>query len=539
MKILFVNRFFFPDHSATSQILSDLAFALAARGYKIEVITSFLSYDGPRKLKRRESVGGVSIVRLPTSAFGRGKLVGRAIDYLTFYVSVFLSLMWRVRRGDIVVAKTDPPLLSLLAAPICRLKGARSVNWLQDLFPEVAEALGMGNAPLQKTLFSLLGPLRDATLKSACMNVVIGEQMALKLIGHGVPQPQIQIIKNWASGKFIRRAEPKDNALRKEWGLKDAFVIGYSGNLGRAHEIETFLAAIEALERQAVPGGCANHDLAGQVRWLFIGGGAQMEMLKREVERRALKTVIFKPYQPRELLSQSLSVPDVHLISLRPKLEGLIVPSKYYGIAAAGRPAIFVGDPEGEIAKTIAASGTGFAVCEGDGEGLAGAIRTLAGDPTLGRAQGERARALFEAQFDFPIALAAWEEVIADTGSGAPGACGIGSCSPVGARILQNPHSNAGRTGPDPPGARSALRNTAAGRIVCRGRQGGRHPRQFHLAGPVPLRQSRHRNRPHPRSPRLLRPEARVPRLLLHLPQIRGPANQGGGATHRSARGNQ
>ncbi len=165
MKLLFVNRFFFPDHSATSQILSDLAFELAGRGYQIEVITSFLSYDGSRKLKRRETVRGVTVIRLPTSAFGRGKLLGRAIDYLTFYLAAFFCLMRRVQRGDIVVAKTDPPLLSLLTAPVCRLKGAWAVNWLQDLFPEVAEALDLGKGVVEHTPFSLLRHLRNATLR--------------------------------------------------------------------------------------------------------------------------------------------------------------------------------------------------------------------------------------------------------------------------------------------------------------------------------------------------------------------------------------
>ena len=412
MKLLFVNRFFFPDHSATSQILSDLAFELAGRGHQIEVITSFLSYDGSRKLKRRETVRGVTIIRLPTSAFGRGNLLGRAIDYLTFYLAAFFCLMRRVRRGDIVVAKTDPPLLSLLTAPVCRLKGAWAVNWLQDLFPEVAEALDLGKGVAERTLFSRLRHLRNATLRGAGINIVIGKRMAAKLSAIGVPPSKIQIISNWANGSFVCPIARKDNALAKEWCLEDQFIIGYSGNLGRAHDIDTFLAAISALERPVSPGGSANRDLKRQVRWLFIGGGAQMEALKREVENRNLTSVLFKPYQPQELLSESLSLPDVHLISLRPELEGLIVPSKYYGIAAAGRPAIFVGDPEGEIAKTITQSETGFVVREGDGASLAGAILTLASEPGLASVQGERARALFEAEFDFPVALEAWEKVI-------------------------------------------------------------------------------------------------------------------------------
>ena len=273
MKLLFVNRFFFPDHSATSQILSDLAFELAGRGYQIEVITSFLSYDGSRKLKRRETVRGVTVIRLPTSAFGRGNLLGRAIDYLTFYLAAFFCLMRRVQRGDIVVAKTDPPLLSLLTAPVCRLKGAWAVNWLQDLFPEVAEALDLGKGVVEHTLFSLLRHLRNATLRGAGINIVIGKRMAAKLSAIGVPPSKIQIISNWANGSLVCPIARKDNALAKEWCLEDQFIIGYSGNLGRAHDIDTFLAAISALERPVSPGGSANRDLKRQVRWLFIGGG--------------------------------------------------------------------------------------------------------------------------------------------------------------------------------------------------------------------------------------------------------------------------
>jgi len=425
MKILFVNRFFYPDHSATSQMLSDLAFALAGRGYAVEVVTSSLSYDGSERFKARENIGGVTIVRLPGTGFGRARLLGRSLDYLSFYLAALASLLWRVRAGDIVVAKTDPPMLSLLSAPICALKGAAQINWLQDLFPEVAEALGIGKGRVQKTGLALLRALRNASLKSAHMNIVLGERMAAKLKSLGLKESQIKIIANWADGCAIRSIEAEHNRLRKEWGFGRAFVVGYSGNLGRAHDWRTFLAAIEALEgkalapdRAAAPGPQARAPLAeiGEwpALWLFIGGGAGMEALKREAERRLLKSIVFQPYQPRELLSDSLSLPDLHLISLRPELEGLIVPSKYYGIAAAGRPAIFVGDPGGEIARLLEDSASGSGVAQGDGEGLARAILALAGDPELAARQGERARALFEARFDLPLAIEAFEAVLAD-----------------------------------------------------------------------------------------------------------------------------
>src|SRR5215470_9601480 len=135
--MFFANRYFHPDHSATSQLLSDLAFALAAEGRAVAVVTSRQRYDAPRDtLAPRQSIDGVEIYRVWTSRFGRSNLFGRAIDSATFYLSASWCLWRLVRRGDVVIAKTDPPMLSVIAGPLCRRRGARIVNWLQDIFPE-------------------------------------------------------------------------------------------------------------------------------------------------------------------------------------------------------------------------------------------------------------------------------------------------------------------------------------------------------------------------------------------------------------------
>ena len=136
MRVIFVNRFFHPDHSATSQLLSDLAFALAEAGLAVSVIASRQLYDdAARRLPARETVAGVCVRRVPSSRVGRRHLVGRALDYLSFYVSAAWCLWRCVRPGDVVIAKTDPPMLSALAVPIARRNGAHAVNWLQDIFP--------------------------------------------------------------------------------------------------------------------------------------------------------------------------------------------------------------------------------------------------------------------------------------------------------------------------------------------------------------------------------------------------------------------
>ncbi len=409
-RLVFLNRYFYPDHSATSQMLGDLAFALARDGRRVSVITSRQRYDAPaERLAPRETIEGVDVYRVWTSRFGRANLSGRALDYVTFYICSAWALLWLARRGDVVVVKTDPPLLSVVAGPVARLKGARLVNWLQDIFPEVAVASGIGTRGAAGAGVRLLAWLRDRTLRRAAANVVLGERMADYVAGRGVEPARIAIIPNWADGRVILPIARDDDVLRRVWGLGDAFVVGYSGNLGRVHEFATFLSAIERLEREAGP---------ERVVWLFVGGGSGLDALKQVVAQRGLRSVQFRPYQPREALAQSLSAADVHLVSLRRALEGYVAPSKYYGIAAAGRPAIFVGDSDGEIARVLARTGAGMTVAEGDGAGLAAAILALANDRARAEAMGDAARKAFDAGFSLDRAVARWQEMLVRIGPG-------------------------------------------------------------------------------------------------------------------------
>jgi glycosyltransferase involved in cell wall biosynthesis len=220
------------------------------------------------------------------------------------------------------------------------------------------------------------------------------------LISRGVPEDKLRVIHNWADGELIHPIRPENNGLRREWGLNGKFVVGYSGNMGRVHEFETVLRAIEVLRKDS---GTA---------FLFIGGGAQREWLEVRVRERGLSSVRFLPYQARDRLAESLSVPDVHLISLRPEVEGFVVPSKFYGIAAAGRPTIFVGGTDGEIADLVNESRCGIAVRAGDSEGLLAAISQLRDDVALREEYGRNARRIFGQRFDKHIALAAWGAIL-------------------------------------------------------------------------------------------------------------------------------
>jgi glycosyltransferase involved in cell wall biosynthesis len=297
----------------------------------------------------------------------------------------------------VVVAKTDPPLISVVAAAVAKMRGAVLVNWLQDLFPEVAQSLGVLE---NRLLATTLRRLRDASLKVARCNVVIGTIMAERLRAEGLPSNRVTTIPNWSDGEEIHPIDRSANALVAQWGLEGKFVVGYSGNMGRAHEFTTLLEAAERLS--------ANPDIV----FLLIGDGAQRASIARYAEQRGLKNVVLKPYQPRELLKLSLGVPHVHAISLQPKLEGLIVPSKFYGVAAAGRSTLYVGDHEGEIPRLLVAHECGWTVEPGQVSELAGRILELAGDDAITEVAGRNARRAFERNFDQRIAMQRWYSLI-------------------------------------------------------------------------------------------------------------------------------
>lgn len=407
MKVLFINRYFHPDISATSQMLSDIAFGLATRGQPVTVITSQQTYEDPgARLAASDMINGVTIVRIPTTRFGRKYLPGRALDYLSFYASAFAATLRLARPGDIVVSKTDPPLLGTVTGWAARLRRAKSVNWLQDIYPEVAGQLGL--AWLGSPLAAPIRALRNRSVRRAACNVVIGERMARTVAGFGARSDQIRLIPNFCDDETIWPLAGKDNPLRHEWGFTDDdFVIGYSGNLGRAHDLDTLLGAAARLAGER------------HIHFLFIGGGHLRDRLETEAQARHLGNITARPYQPRERLGLSLSVPDMHWASLAPRLEGLILPSKLYGIAAAGRPLLMVGDPEGDIAGLVSRHAFGTCVAPGEAEAFAAHVLAWKASPATRKALGTNARTFIDQHASRAQAIAGWQALIGALEAGA------------------------------------------------------------------------------------------------------------------------
>lgn len=399
MKVLLLNQFFHPDHSATAQIATDLADDLAAAGLHVTALSSCGSYLGGLTLPRSEQRNTIEIRRVRATSFGKRTLFHRAVDYASFYVAGAVALA-RMPRHDVIVALTTPPLIAATALVAKVLRGSRLVYWVQDLYPEVAVAFGALGARSAAT--RAMAAVSRTIMRRSDRIVTLGDAMRNRCIAAGAPPERTLVIPNWADGAAIRPVAHEDNGLRAEFARGARIVVMYSGNMGRAHDIETLLAAARLLP--------ARRDIA----FVFVGDGARRGIV--DAAARELPNLRVASYQSRDRLSESLSAADVHLIALSPEIEGLIEPSKLYGIMAAGRPSLFVGPRGSEVARTIERERCGRVIASGDAQGLADAVAALADDDAERVSMGDRARRALETRFTRSVATARFRAVIEELG---------------------------------------------------------------------------------------------------------------------------
>ncbi len=325
-RLLVLNQYYAPGLEATAYLLSQLCTALA-EDYDVTVITGRLAH--PHADPGRSELDGVEVVRVRSTAFDRSRLFLRGLNYATYLFSSLRAGLF-ARRPDIVLCMTDPPVIANVALIVARWKRAPLVVVSQDVFPEVAIELKRLENPL---LTGLLRRLIGFYLRRADRVVAIGDTMRQRLQEKGASPDRIRVIPNWVDTDAIQPS-PKDNEWSRGHGLHDRFVIMHSGNVGHAQNLDALVWSTTFLR-----------DLEDVVV-VIIGGGARHTELVELVELTEADSVRFLGYQPRETLSQSLSSADVHVIGLARGLSGYVVPSRLYGILAAGRPVIVAADPE-------------------------------------------------------------------------------------------------------------------------------------------------------------------------------------------------
>ncbi|MBL0278466.1 MAG: glycosyltransferase family 4 protein [Anaeromyxobacter sp.] len=381
MKILLINQFFHPDWAATARLATHLAEDLVADGHEVTVLAARGSYlGGGGRLPAEERHQGIRIVRVASTSFGKASLLARLADYGSYYLSG-LARALLLPRFDVVVAMSTPPMVATQGALLRAVKGTRFVYWVQDVYPELAVEFGLmrGNS-LATRAFEWLS---RAVLHRADAVVVLGEAMKAVVTRKGVRASRVHVLPNWADRAEIQHASRVGSLFRQQHGLAGKRVVLYSGNMGRAHDMATLLGAAERLR--------AHEDVV----FLFVGSGEKQAGVLAAA--RDLPSIRVLPYQPSDLLSETMAAGDLHVVTQDASTLGLVEPSKVYSAMAAGRPILFIGPGGGEVARTVEKEEIGVVVKNGDASGAAAAILQLLGD---GERVGARARLAFEERYE-------------------------------------------------------------------------------------------------------------------------------------------
>lgn len=396
--IAFFNRSYYPDTTATGQLLTELCEGLVREhDCRVTVVAGSRTVgDGHagQAIVQREHHNGVGVLRARGTGFSKARFAGRATNYVTYSLSACLAAL-RLQKPDVVVALTDPPIIGLAGLLAARRFRAPFVMVFQDIFPEVARVLEEFQS---KPVNRLLHRITRFLVRRTAVNVAIGETMRRRLIeGKGADAGRTIVITNWADCSAITPAA-KRNAFSLETGLSEYFVVMHSGNIGLSQGLEHLVRAAGLLQEYE------------DIRIAFVGDGARKQALVRETEARKLRNVVFLPFASKERLRESFATADAFVISLKKGLAGYIVPSKLYGILAAGRPYVAAVDADSEVAAVSKQYECGIVVDPEDPAALAAGILSLYHDRELARRMGEKARHA-GLQFDRSVQLRTYFEL--------------------------------------------------------------------------------------------------------------------------------
>ena len=391
-RLLVLNQYYWPGLEATAHLLSELLAALADE-FDITVVTGRIAVHAPHAERLEHE--GVRIVRVRSSAFDRTRLLARAANYLT-YLGESLRVALLSRRPDVVVCMTDPPVIANVALVVARRFRRPLVVVSQDVFPEIAVELKRLENPL---LVGLLRALISFYLKRADRVVAIGETMRRRLEQKGAAPERIVVIPNWVDTAAIV-PQPRDNEWSREHGLLDHFVVMHSGNVGHPQNLDVLIRAATFLRDI--------DDLA----IVIVGGGARRGELIELAELLETDGVRFLGYQPRDTLSLSLSAAHVHYVGLGSGLSGYVVPSRMYGILAAGRPVLVAADADSETAGIVQRVRCGFLVPPSRPEIVAETIRAAYDGRHDLDELGRRGREYVVAEADRAIAISRYRSLL-------------------------------------------------------------------------------------------------------------------------------
>ena len=384
LSFLFLNQFYPPDAAPTGHMLHDVALELIRRGHQVRVICSRRAYATGQDLGPGAVEDGVEVTRVRGLSHSRRSWATRVGEDATYFIQAAMKALVIQPRPDVVLAASTPPFIGLVGTMAGRVRGIAHAHWTMDLFPDALEAhwdLEAGSLPSR-----LLSGLARLQFARAALILSLGRYQAERVSRHA-PANHVEHVPLWSTIEAASVDRAATDRLRRARGWRENdLVLLYSGNMGRGHRLSEFLTAAGRLD----PPGAV---------WAFIGIGPrrnEVETFRREHPSARIELL---PYVSAEEVGASLGSADVHLVSLSSGWEGAIVPSKLQTAFSIGRPVVFVGPTDNEIANSIRDSAGGWVVPEGDVEELLRAVRE-AGDRAERDRRGDAALKYARIHFD-------------------------------------------------------------------------------------------------------------------------------------------
>lgn len=399
LQLLIMTQFFPPDFAATGQLIEELVNQLGKQDVDVSVFTgqpgyAFAKGEAP-KVEQKESVW---IKRSRMSQLFPSRIRGKAINGLMFAIRAMLHLFRRSSQYQALLVTTAPPFLPVIGYLANVLFGLPYVCLLYDLYPDIAVELEVVsvNNPVAKIWRALN---RQVWRRSASV-IVLSSSMKQRIVEHCPDiEAKISVIHSWSNDKQIVPIAKEDNWFAKEHGLTDNFVVLYSGNMGRCHDIDTLFETAKLLKDEPITFVC-------------IGGGAKRTNLMAQVEDSRLENFRFLAYQEKSVLPYSLTASDLSLVSVAPGMESLVAPSKLYPAMATGRPIAAICSSLSYLGSLLETANCGTAFNNGEAQQLADYILELSQDKDKASRLGKSGRQYLETHFTPEIIAEQYLEVV-------------------------------------------------------------------------------------------------------------------------------
>lgn len=401
-RVLVLNQYFPPDTAATAKMVA-LVTEYLSRYFHVTVLAGRPSYSPterhPFYLWRREKFGGVTVERVGSTALPRHRMRWRLSNYLS-YLALALPRALTI-PADVVVAMTDPPIVCVLGAFVARARRRPFIYNIRDLHPDMALAAGL-IAPSAWT--ERWERWHQWAMKQADRVVVLGEDMKARVMAKGVTEEKVAIVRDGVP--IPKETPPSHHPIAQGLRCGFPFVALHAGNIGFYGAWETLLTAARELQSEGVG-------------FVFVGDGAFRESLVKG--SKGLSNVRLLPFRPPNEVPFVLAAPDIHIVTLRRGMEGLVVPSKLYPILAAGKPVLAVAPETSDVARIVKDAGCGLVADPDDPKVVVSALRFVLRNGDVLRKMGRCARAVageFEMERQFRKFVRVVQEVIGDSTHG-------------------------------------------------------------------------------------------------------------------------